>query len=728
MDVHAFDEAASRVRDGADPAAQAAVLVSAMTLAEKLDCLDGDTDFWTGIVDMSSGGYHRHTWPAAAVPRLGIPGFAFADGPRGCVLDPATAFPVAMARGATFDPDLEERIGEAIGAELRARGATFTGAVCCNLLRHPGWGRAQETYGEDPLHVGEMAAAATRGLQRHVMVSVKHFAANSMENARFTVDVTCDERALHEVYLPHFRRVVDDGVAAVMSAYNSLNGQWCGDSAPLLTGILRDEWGFEGCVITDFVFGLRDPVGSVSAGCDVEMPFRQQRAHALAEAVDDGRLAEAEVDEAVGHVMAMLLRFAPRIGARPDVEVVENPDHLALARRSAAASMVMLSNDGILPLAVEPPGRVVVLGSLAGQVNLGDGGSSNVHPTEVVTLTDGLTALWGEHVSVSDDPAAARDADVCLVVVGYTANDEGEYLGAESFASLSHLFPPVPDAPAEADTGDEPVGADDHAGTDGNDSQGFLPGGDRRSLRLSASDEALIASACDHSDRVVVIVMGGSAVVAPWLERPAAVLGVWYPGCQGGHALADVLSGRSEPGGRLPFAMARSADDLVPFDPDATEVTYGLFHGQWHLDREGTAAHRPFGFGSGYASIALAAAGEEPVIDSAGRGTVAAVATNTSERAGSTVVFVFGGVDESAHERPQRRLVGFVRVQLAAGEMRRVDVPVDLGALDIRDGGDWVTEAGTYVIEVGTDAETIVDRIEVRRPGRRVAASIAAGA
>ncbi len=186
----AFTEAVARVRAGDDHHVVARSLVEQMTLEEQLGCLDGDTPFWPGLFDMTAGGYYRHTWPAAQVPRLGIPGIAFADGPRGCVVGDATAFPVSMARGATFDPDLEERIGEVIGSELRASGATYTGAVCMNLLRHPAWGRAQETYGEDPLQVGVMAAAFTRGLQRHVMACMKHFALNSMENARFTVDVT----------------------------------------------------------------------------------------------------------------------------------------------------------------------------------------------------------------------------------------------------------------------------------------------------------------------------------------------------------------------------------------------------------------------------------------------------------------------------------------------------------------------------------------------------------
>ena len=201
--------------------------------------------FWAGL-DLPGRG--RATTRARSGPPgssgSGCPGFAFSDGPRGVVVDRATCFPVSMARGATWDTDLEERIGEAIGQELRAVGADLYGGVCVNVLRHPAWGRAQETYGEDPYHVGEMGAALTRGVQRHAMACVKHFACNSMENARFTVDITVDEAALHEVYLPHFRRIVDEGVAVVMSAYNSVNGEWCGENGALLTEVLRDEWGF----------------------------------------------------------------------------------------------------------------------------------------------------------------------------------------------------------------------------------------------------------------------------------------------------------------------------------------------------------------------------------------------------------------------------------------------------------------------------------------------------
>ena len=707
----AFAAAAARVAGGADHRAEAAALVAAMTLDEKLGCLDGDIPFWPGLVDMTSGGYVTHPWPAAHVERLGIPGIDFADGPRGCVVGRSTAFPVAMARGATFDPALEERIGDAVGTELRARGATYTGAVCINLLRHPAWGRAQETYGEDPHHVGELGAAFTRGLQRHVMACMKHFACNSMENARFTVDVTCDDRALHEVYLPHFRRVADEGVASVMSAYNSLNGEWCGQNEALLRGVLVDEWGWDGFVTSDFIFGLRDAVRSVEAGLAIEMPFRQQRAIALDDAVADGRLDEADVDARVVETVATLLRFAHVFDAQPDPSVIACDDHRALARQAAAASFVCLRNDGdLLPLDADALGRVAVLGRLARVPNLGDAGSSNVVPPEAVTPLDGLRAALGaERVVHHDDDASIADgADVAVVVVGYTKADEGEFLDGTATASLGHLFPPsthpvvgFPDDDAAQSgmatliEGQTTPELDD----DGAIGHGFqAPGGDRSSLRLRPEDEALIAAAVAAGERVVVLVMSGSAVVVPWLDDASATVMVWYPGMEGGHAIADVLLGRAEPGGRLPFAVPRDEGDLVHFDKDATAATYDLLHGQWRLDADGVDAHRPFGFGLGYTTWALGPA------TLAADGGVEVEVTNTGARAGSTVVQVFGAVPGSAFERPPRRLVGFARVEVAAGTTVTAHVALRRDLLDVRVDGAWHTEDLPVALEVGLDA------------------------
>jgi beta-glucosidase len=691
-----------RVRAGADARAEAQALVAAMTRDEKLGCLDGDTPFWEGLIDAIQGGYYEHPYPAAAVPRLGLPGLAFSDGPRGVVVGHATAFPVSMARGATFDPDLEQRIGDAIGRELRAVGATFYGGVCVNLLRHPGWGRAQETYGEDPLHVGTMGAALARGVQRHAMACVKHFACNSIENARFKVDVAAGERALHEVYLPHFRHVVEAGVASVMSAYNAVNGEWCGHSRTLLTEILREEWGFDGFVLSDFQFGLRDAVASMRAGLDVEMPYVQQRAQHLPAALEEDRLDETEVGVVVERIVTTFLRFAHVFERSEPKTLLACDAHRALAREAAAKSIVLLRNEGpLLPLDASSLRRVAVIGRLAAVPNIGDGGSSNVHPPHVVTPLEGLrAALPAVDVAPADDVSIAAGADVAIVVVGYTHRDEGEYVDPAGVAHLMHLYPPMTDPCL----GPRLRQAVRHAA----EGRGMSPGGDRRRLELSESDEALIVATVAANPRTIVVVMGGSAVLMEtWRHEVPAIVLLWYPGMEGGHALADVLLGRRAPSGRLPFAIPTSAAHLPPFDPDATAITYDLWHGQWKLDRDQNAPAYPFGFGLTYTTFRLGSARIE------GEGTQRTVrcsVTNTGTRDGTDVIQVYGSLPDSKYERPRRRLVGFARIEVAAGQTKEVGIPISLRPLAIRESGGWLFEPGKYLLAVAhdaTDAEAV---------------------
>jgi len=280
---------------------QAQNLLDRLSLSEKLGLLDGDTPFWGGMVDIAlHDSSHRRPWPAGVVRRLGIGGLHFVDGPRGVVLEGgATTFPAPIARGASWDVDLEERIGEAMGREARSFGANLFGGVCVNLLRHPGWGRAQETFGEDPVHVGAMGAAMSRGVQRHAIACVKHFALNSIDSARFRVDVGASERVLQELYLPQFRDCVEAGALAVMSAYNSVNGDWCGQHPHLLTEILKQRWGFRGFVLTDFIFGIRDGAAALKAGQDLEMPFRMIFEASLPAALARGQVPMERIDDAV---------------------------------------------------------------------------------------------------------------------------------------------------------------------------------------------------------------------------------------------------------------------------------------------------------------------------------------------------------------------------------------------------------------------------------------------
>ncbi|MBX6386176.1 MAG: glycoside hydrolase family 3 protein, partial [Microbispora sp.] len=440
----AFSDAVAAVRAGRPVNEAAEDLLRQLTPEERLSLLDGDLPFWPGMHDMMTNGYNLTPIPMGRIDRLGIPGLLFSDGPRGVVMGKSTAFPVSMARGATWDVELEERVGTAIGLEVRAQGGNFFGGVCINLPRHPAWGRAQETYGEDPILLGEFGAALTRGVQRNAMAVAKHFALNSMENARFKVDVTADDAALHEVFLAHFRRVVEEGVSGIMTAYNSVNGEWAGQNEHLMEGVLRGMWGFEGVTVSDFIWGLRDAAASLRAGLDVEEPFSQQRALHLPAALKEGRVGWDHVDRAARRVLSTQLRhYATRDEDEPSIDVVFSAEHRALAREVASRSMVLLKNEPVgdaplLPLDGDSLTSLAVIGRLADMPNTGDNGSSDVRAPEVITALRGLTEAL-PHVAIAhvaeDDPAAAAAAagrsDAAVVVVGYTAADEGEYVGGD---------------------------------------------------------------------------------------------------------------------------------------------------------------------------------------------------------------------------------------------------------------------------------------------------------
>jgi beta-glucosidase len=706
--ITTFAEARDAVAEGRSARDVAAELVGTLTTDEKLWCLDGDAPTWAGLKFLGADGYHMAPFVAAELDRVGFPGIRFSDGPRGAVVGNATAFPVSMARGATWDPGLEERVGDAIGHELRAAGANLTGAVCINLLRHPAWGRAQETYGEDPHHVGELGAAFTRGLQRHVMACVKHFACNSMENARFRVDIQIDDAALHEVYLAHFRRVVDEGVASVMSAYNSVNGDWCGQNRGLLTDVLRREWGFEGFVISDWIFGLRDAGRSVTAGLDVEMPYRMVRQQHLPAAIERGEVTWDDIDRCVVNLVSTLLRFDAVLSApAPPPGTLGHPDHRALAREVAARSVLLLRNepvDGAPVLPFEPGRRVALVGRLADTVNIGDGGSSDVWDLACRTLLDGfreaaIDVVFDDGVDHEHAAATAGAADVAVVVVGYTYRDEGEYIG-ETDPALGSLFPPGD----EDDVVDlfqaqlsqlPPITKPERLTTR---PRSFSLGGDRTSLRLAPDDVALIRAVAAANPRTVVVMQAGSAVItSEWDDAVPAVVQAWYGGAEAGPGLVDVLTGDANPSARLPFSVPVDEADLPAFDRSATRFTYDRWHGWWRFLHEQTAPAYPFGFGLSYTTFALGDVLAELAGDHIA---VAGAVRNTGDRDGADVVQVYAELP--AADAP-RRLVGFRRVEVAAGNTARFEIEVPMRLLAVRDGARkaWRPPAGPHRIVVG---------------------------
>ena len=707
--VTTFDDAVRAVQVGRPPAEAAAELYAVLTEDERLWLLDGDTECWEGLARFRTDGYNTVPIVHGEVERLGLPGTRFVDGPRGCVAGHATAFPVSMARGATWDVDLEEEVGDVIGREIRALGGNFFGGVCINLPRHPAWGRAQETYGDDPHHLGEFGAALTRGTQRWVMACAKHYALNSMENARFVIDVTADEATLHDVYLPHFKRVVDEGAAAIMGAYNSVNGEWCGQNTYLLTTVLRDLWGWDGITVTDFIYGLRDAAGSLNAGMDLEEPFRQQRAERLAAQLQAGETSWDMVERAGVRLIAAQLRsYATRADVAPPAEVVADTEARALARTVAARGMVLLKNDlvegrPVLPLDPASVRSIALVGRLATAANMGDHGSSDVRPPSSVSPYDGLRSAFPEaeiRLVASDDADEARraaaDADVAVVVAGFTAADEGEFIGPDSgmTAELFSLFPPIPQS-AAALLGEAFGGENEDHGT----------GGDRVSLALRPADEDLIRAVADANPRTVVaIVAAGAVLTEAWRPAVPAVLMMWYAGMEGGHALADVLRGAQNPSGRLPFSIPTSEAHLPFFDRDATAITYDHFHGQRLLDRLGVSAAFPHGFGLSYTTYEVHGVEVRPA--QAGRAVVSVDVANTGARDGTHVVQVYGR-SSSGPYAGELVLVGFAPISVAAGTTASIEVPVSLvplGAWDPTSRRRILPPAADVELEVGAHA------------------------
>jgi beta-glucosidase len=592
--------------------------------------------------------------------RLGLPKLMFTDGPRGVALGSSTCFPVAMARGASWDVELEQRIGEAIGREARAQGSNFFGGVCINLLRHPAWGRAQETYGEDPWHLGRMGAALVRGVQSHnVVATVKHFACNSIENARFKVDVVVEERVLHEVYLPHFKHCIDEGVASVMSAYNKVNGTYCGHSSDLLRTILKDDWGFEGFVHSDFVKGVYGP-DAAGAGLDVENPETTFFGDKLARAVAEGEVSTENIDDAARRILKTMLRFETRDDPESyDLAVVACPAHRRLAQQAAAKSAVLLRNEAAcLPLSRDLLTRVAVVGSLADTVSLGDRGSSFVRPPETVGVLEGLRnylgrvgseidLVVGDGGDVASAAEAARSAEAAVVVVGYTYEDEGEYIPSDMTME-----------------GEE---------------KGQALGGDRDSLSLSSADEELILAVAAANPRTVVVVVGGSAITMNrWQEQVGAILMLWYPGMEGGHAAARLLFGDVSPSGKLPFSIPADASQLPFFDKDADSIEYGLYHGYTLFDRDGVTPAYRFGFGLSYTEFAY---GEVQGVVEGETVRLECDITNTGSCAGEEVVQCYVGFERSSIDRPKKLLRGFRKVALEPGLTSRVSF--ELQAMDL---------------------------------------------
>jgi beta-glucosidase len=505
--------------------------------------------------------------------------------------------------------------------------------------------------------------------------------------------VQIGERALHEVYLPHFKRAIDAGCASVMSAYNKMNGVYCGQNPVLLTDILRDEWGFDGFVHSDWVKGVYD-VSGVEAGLDIENPEPLVWGDKLVAAVEAGEVSTEAIDRACRRILRTLYRFAAAQDPLPEYHetLVACPEHVALALEAAEKSAVLLKNDGMLPLR-KGLSTLAVLGRLAAVENTGDNGSSRVRPPYVVTPLQGFERaqntygigriLTGDESDLAAAASAAAAADAIVVVAGYTAREEGEYIPGDI-----NLGQGVSDEAREV-------------------AKRVAIGGDRDNLSLPKDQIALIDAATATGKPVIVVIVAGSAVmVEEWHEGAGAILQTFYSGMEGGTALARLLFGDVSPSGKLPFTVARDAAHCPFFDKDAQQIEYDLWHGYSKFDRDGSTPRYAFGHGLGYSEFAYRNLQAE-VADSAIR--VSVTVENIGAVAAEEVAQLYVGAPGVEVERQQKLLKGFARVALQPGEAKQVDFTIALDDLRWRDGANWRFEPGTYRIFAGGASDRLLE-------------------
>ncbi len=642
-----------------------------------------------------------------AIPRLHLPAVRMSDGPLGLKMKTeagqlasvrTTSFPAGMALAASFDVPLIQEIGAAIGRECRANGVDLLLGPSVNIYRVPQCGRNYEYFGEDPYLAGELAVGYTLGLQAQgVMASVKHFAANNQEYDRYRGNSVVDERTLQEIYFPAFRAVVQRaGIASVMTAHNPLNGVHCSDNGWLLTDVLRQQWGFEGFVVSDW-YSTYETVPVMHGGVDLEMPIPRALSAARIEAAfAAGTVTDAMLDAKVRAIAHACLQLGIYGRGRVAPAAVDSTAQRELVQRAAREGLVLLKNrDHVLPLDRKQTHRVVVLGELAVNTPYHGGGAASVPAHDRRSLMADIASAASPGAQVHHfatlESAAAReqcaDADAVVVAAGFPPEIEGE----------AH---------------------------------------DRPFDLLPAQVELIRRASALNPRTIVVLVTGGGVNISPWLEPVAALVHAWYLGDGCGHVVGALLFGDFCPSGRLPISIERTwADAPARANYDTTrseqlaerlfkpayEAKYGkidprdffpihyaegIFVGYRHYDAKDIAPLFPFGFGLsyttfGYTNLTAARRGEK--IE------VAADITNTGDRAGAEIVQLYIGAMHPRVPRPPRELKRFVRVELMPGESRRVQFTLEADDLAFFDVAThrWETEPGDYQIAVAASSRDL---------------------
>ncbi|MEW1847455.1 glycoside hydrolase family 3 C-terminal domain-containing protein [Nonomuraea angiospora] len=633
-------------------------------------------------------------WTTAEVSHAGVPAALLTDGPHGVRLQrsgvdhlgladsmPATAFPTAAALGSSWDDGLLREVGEALAVEARALGVDVLLGPGVNMKRSPLCGRNFEYFAEDPLLAGVMGAAWVAGLQsRGVGASVKHFAANNQETDRMRVSAEVDERTLREIYLRAFEHVVREArPATIMCSYNRVNGVYASENPWLLTTVLREEWGFDGYVVSDWG-AVHDPVAAVRSGLDLEMPGTGGRsAAAIVEAVRAGELSEEVLDVAVERLVSTHERLREgRADAAPDFDA-----HHALARRVAAECAVLLKNDGgLLPLDPESGGPIAVLGEFARTPRYQGAGSSLINPTRLDDALTAIRAATSREVAFAPGFRLDGEPDAALLA---------EAVEAARGAAAVLLFL---GEPSEAE------------------SEGF----DREDLDLPEAQLRLLeAVAAVNPSVAVVLSNGGVVLTGPLTEHAAALLEMWLAGQAGGGAAADLIFGHADPSGRLAETVPHRLSDTpahVNWPGSEGQVLYGerLYIGYRWYDRTGRDVAFPFGFGLSYTTFAYSDLAVHVPDPARAEARVEVTVTNTGTREGAEVVQVYVSDPVADVDRPERELRGFRKVRLAPGESARVAIELDARAFSYWSTrhGRWVAEPGEYGVHVGRSSRDLL--------------------
>ena len=648
-------------------------LINQMTLEEKAALCTG-----------------ANAWATPAIDRLGIPALICADGPHGLrrVPDlesiaatslPATCFPTAVCQAATWNVALIQEMGQAIGTEAIAMEVDVVLGPSNNMKRTPLCGRNFEYYAEDPYLSGQLATGFVQGLQQMgVGASLKHYAVNNQEFERFSINVEVDERTLREIYLPAFETVVKQAQPwTVMCAYNKVNGVYCAEHQRLLTDILKEEWGFTGLVYSDWG-AVRNKMASLQGGLDVEMPGpKPRRVQAVIDAVHSGELAESILDEATRRIVGVAFQAA----ATPKGGEFDQVAHHKLARKVAGEGIVLLKNEGLLPL--QQPQRIAIIGRVAKEPHIQGGGSSNINPTQVDIPFDEVQKLAGQaEVSYSQGYPADLIFNQSLI---------DEAVAAAQTAEVALIFIALPPSV---------------------ESEGY----DRADLDLTQQQGALIKAVTAVQPQSVVILNSGSALVmADWIDGPAAVLQAWLMGQAGGGAIADILFGRINPSGKLaetfPLKLCDTPAHLnFPGENGVVRYGEGLFIGYRYYDAKEMAVQFPFGHGLSYTTFAYSDLHLSASTFKDTEGLTASVAvTNIGALAGQEVVQLYVHDHEASLIRPPKELKGFAKVALQPGQTKTVTFTLDFRAFAFYHPGyqQWIVEAGDFDILLGASAGDI---------------------